>query len=161
MNLSLFQIFAFVLAGISVGGTFVPRFPSAVVAYAAMVCMYFAGVPYFDSGILIFWAVATIIVLGLMFLQPKALTGAWQGHGYVAGGTILGVVLGYLVAPAASAIILGGAVGAFLGTLAFMRTPRGPRFPIASSEFLQYLCAKGLPCVVASSMAALTIASAL
>lgn len=77
MNLSLFQIFAFVLAGLSVGGTFVPRFPSAVAAYAAMVCMYFAGVPYFDSGILIFWAVATIIVLGLMFLQPKALTGAW------------------------------------------------------------------------------------
>ncbi len=161
MNLSIFEIIAIVLAGVGVGGTFVPRFPAALCAFASILGMHFAGHPYFESKVLIFWCVATLIVLGLGFLQPKALTGARQGHSYVAGGTVVGVVLGYLVAPVASAIILGGAVGAFLGTFAFMRTPKGPRFAVSSSAFVQYLCAKGLPSVVAVSMAALTIASVL
>ena len=161
MNINFLEIIAFVLAGMGVGGSFLPRFPGAVCGYAAMVCMYFTGNVYYSGKVMIFWAVATVIVLGLNMLQPRALTMARQGHAYVSGGALVGVVLGYLVAPMASAIILGGAVGAFFGAFAYMRTPKSPRFDVTSSEFVQYLCAKGLPCVVTMSMAALTVASAL
>lgn len=161
MNIDYLEIMALVLSGIGVGGAFVPRFPAVVPAYAAMVLLHFAGMPYFESKILLFWAVATVIVLGLTMLQPRALTAARQGHAYVAGGCLAGVLLGYIVSPVASAIIIGGAAGAFLGTLAFMRTPKGPHFSVGSAEFVQYLCAKGLPVVVAMSMAALAVASAL
>ncbi len=151
MNISYLEIVSFVLAGVGVGGTFVPRFPSGVAAYLSMICMAFAGIPYFDAKVLIFWGVATVIVLGLEILQPRALTSTRHGHAYVAGGTVVGALLGYL----------GSAMGAFFGTMAFMRTPKGPHFAVASSEFMQYLCAKGLPAVVAISMVTLTVASAL
>lgn len=161
MNISYLEIVSFVLAGVGVGGTFVPRFPSSTAAYLSMICMALSGVPYFDAKVLIFWGVATLIVFGLEMLQPRALTATRHGHAYVAAGTVVGALLGYLASPTASAIILGAALGAFFGTMAFMRTPKGTRFAVASSEFMQYLCAKGLPAVVAISMVTLTVASAL
>ena len=72
MNISYLEIVSFVLAGVGVGGTFVPRFPSGVAAYLSMICMAFAGIPYFDAKVLIFWGVATVIVLGLEILPPRA-----------------------------------------------------------------------------------------
>lgn len=161
MNLSVLEIVALVVAGVSVAGTFVPRFPAVIGAFAAMVCMHFAGASYFDARTLIFWAIATVIVVGLGLLQPAALVNARQGHGYVAGGVVLGALLGYLMMASEATIILGGAVGAFLGALAYMNTPSSPRLSLGSAEFIQYLCAKGLPAVVATSMAALTMAVAL
>ena len=161
MNYHTLEIIAFVLASVSVLSTFIPRFPAVLCAYLGMLCMHYAGAVYIDSGILIYWAVATAIVLALDILQPRALTATRRGHAYVTGATIAGTLLGYVTVASAAGIIIGGAVGAFLGALAFMRTPAGPRFPRASSEFMQYLCAKGLPAVVTCSMAAITFATAL
>ena len=56
MNLSLLEIIALVLAGIGVGGAFVPRFPAVVCAFASILSMHFAGIPYFESKVLIFGA---------------------------------------------------------------------------------------------------------
>ena len=161
MTISTLEIISIILAGVAVGGSFVPRFPACIPAWLGLLCMHISGAPYVDSKVLIFWGIASIIVLMLGILQPKSLTGARQGHAYVVGATIVGVILGYLISPVSAAIILGGAVGAFFGALAFMRTPAGPRFPVASSEFLQYLCAKGLPAVISCAMAAIVIATAL
>lgn len=158
MNPEYLEIIALFLVGVCIGGSFKPRFPSTATAYAALLCMY-AG---HRDGIvvasdLVFWAVASALVVGMRFLQPRTLTNASQGHSFVNIGTLAGVLTGFVINPSSAAIILGGCLGAFAGTLAFMRMPRGPHFSIGSSQFMQYLCAKGLPAVVWCSMAAITI----
>lgn len=161
MTISTLAIIALLLAAAAVVGCFIPRFPAVVPAWIALLLMRLAGKPYATNQTLTFWGIAAVIVIMLAILQPRALTGARQGHAYVAGATIAGTLLGYLVSPVAATIILGGTVGAFLGTLAYMRTPKGPHFAVASSEFMQYLCAKGLPAVVSCAMAAIVVAMAL
>ena len=161
MTQSVPAIISLVLAVLAVGGCFIPRFPAVILGWLSLLGMHIAGAPYASSQVLIFWGIAAIIVLMLGILQPKALTAARAGHGYVCGATLVGVVLGYLVQPMAAAIIIGGALGAFLGCMAFMRTPSAPRFALSSPEFIQYLCAKGLPAVVTCSMAAIVAAMSL
>lgn len=158
---SILPILSLFLAGIAVGGSFVPRFPAALAAYAALSLAGFARAPYVTQNVLIFWGVATAIVLAMRIFQPKALTDTPHGHAYVAGATIAGTLVGFAITPSAATLILGAAIGAFLGTLAYMRTPAGPKFAIASSPFVQYLCAKGLPDVITCVMAAIVIASTL
>lgn len=159
MQTDIMEIAALVLAGLGVGCTFVPRLPHVLVGYASMLVMHFAGAPAIDGRMLLFWGVAAAIVLAVDWLQPRALTAARQGHGYVAGGTLVGAAWGYLISPSQATIIAGAFLGAFLGAMAYMRTPSGPRFGLASREFVQYTCAKGLPDIVTVSMA-LTTASA-
>lgn len=158
MNPSFLEIAALFLAGAGIGSGFRPRFPSALTAYISLVCIYAGGASGLEVADLIFWATATAMVAGLRVLQPRALSNALQGHAYVMTGALTGVLLGFLVSPSSGSIIVGGCAGAFAGTLAYMRTPRSPHFSVGSTEFVQYLCAKGLPSVVTCSMAAITIA---
>lgn len=159
---NLLTIFSLVLAGIAVSSCFIPRFPAAIASFIALVLVYFgsAAIPL-GSQTLIFWGIATIIVVALNYLQPKALTAARQGHAYVTGGTLIGTLLGYLAGPVTAYFIIGSAIGAFLGAWAYMRTPASPHLPITSRPFTQYLCAKGLPAIVSFSMAAIVIACVL
>lgn len=159
MTFTAISIITLILAIAAFASMFVPRIPGVLAAYAALVCAHLAGAAYVDAKILIYWGIATAIVLGLRMLQPKALVYTPQGQSYVALGTIAGVMLGYAVSPVSAALIAGGATGALLGAFVFMRTPAGPRLPLASSEFVQYLCAKGLPAIITSAMAAISIAS--
>ena len=98
-------------------------------------------------------------MLGLRVLQPKALVMTAKGLPYVALATIAGTAIGYMISPTAASVILCASAGAVLGAIAYMRTPAAPSIAIASSRFVEYLCAKGLPCVVTTSMAAIAIAS--
>lgn len=159
MTFTALSIITLVLAFAAVVATFVPRMPSAVASFAALVCAHFAGAVYVDAKVIIFWGVATAIVLGLRILQPSGLVNSTRGHGYVALGTLAGVLLGYVCSPVAAALILGGCAGAFLGAVAFMRTPAGQLCAVTSQRFIDFLCAKGLPCVVTTSMAAISVAS--
>lgn len=159
MTFTALSIITIILSLAAVVAVFVPRVPAVAAAYAALVCAHFAGAIYVDAKILIFWGVATAIVLGLRLLQPKALVMTPKGQPYVALAVIAGTLIGYMIAPTAASLILCGAIGAVLGAMAFMLTPAGPRFPVASRRFVEYLCAKGLPCVVAVSMAAIAVAS--
>ncbi len=161
MTFTALSIITLILSLAAVVATFVPRLPAVAASYAALVCAHLAGAVYVDTTVLVYWGVATAIVLGLRMLQPKALVEAGHGQGYVALATIVGVVLGYLCSPTAAAVILGGAIAAFLGATAYMRTPAGPGFGISSRHFIEYLCAKGLPCVVACSMSTIAVASLL
>lgn len=161
MNITALQILTLCLSVIALAACFVPRIPAALIALGGMVCAHFTAAHYPDTAMLIYWGVSTLIILGLRLLQPKALTALSVGLPYVAGGAIIGTVLGFLVKPSPALIILGSAIGAFLGTVAFMRTPKGLKMSPASKEFVDYLAAKGLPVVVASSMSAITIAAVL
>lgn len=161
MNPIMLQTISIALAGLTVGSIFIPRFPSSLCAFAALLILYFTGLSPLTSTAIVYWAIATAIVLGLDFLQPRVLTATRRGHAYVAAATLAGTLLGVVASPTTAAAIIGGAAGAFLGAMAYMRTPASPRYPVASSQFVQYLCAKGLPAVVACSMAAIILVSQL
>ena len=157
MTFTALSIISLILSLAAVVAMFVPRVP----AVPALVCAHFDGAVYINEKILIFWGVATAIVLGLRALQPKAIVLAKGGQAYVAVATLIGTLLGYLASATAAAIIIGGAVGSFLGATAYMRTPASPRLPLASQRFVEFLSAKGLPSIVTASMVAITIASQL
>lgn len=161
MTITPLEILSLVLAAVAVGACFFPRIPAVIPAWLSLLVMYFAGAPYCGSQVLVFWSVASLLVLMLRILQPKALTLTTNGNSYVVVATIAGTAVGYVCAPAAAAIIIGAAAGAFLGTVAYMSLPKGPHIPVASSEFIQYLCAKGLPAVVCCAMAAIVFAMAI
>lgn len=154
-------IIAIILAVIAIAGIFIPRFPAVVTGLLGLLCMHFAGAPFCDSKTIIFWSAASTIVLMLGILQPKALTAMRQGHSYIAAGAFIGALLGFIAANVVAAIIFGSALGAFLGAVAYNRTPKGPHIPFSSRQFIQYLCAKGLPAVVSCSMATIVFATAL
>ncbi|MDE6574211.1 MAG: DUF456 family protein [Muribaculaceae bacterium] len=157
MTATILPLISLFLAGIAVGGSFVPRFPSVPVAFIALLLSYFAPSTGITGSMLAFWAVASALATGINFLHPKALTGTSHGHAYVAGGTLTGTIAGLAITSATAT--LGACLGAFLGALAYMRTPASPRFTVASSQFVQYLAAKGLPDVLTCVMAALVIAA--
>lgn len=159
MTFTALSIITIILSLAAVVATFVPRIPSVAAAYAALVCAHLAGAIYVDAKTLIFWGVASAIVLGLRVLQPKALVMTAKGLPYVALATIAGTAIGYMISPTAASVILCASAGAVLGAIAYMRTPAAPCIAITSSRFVEYLCAKGLPCVVTTSMAAIAIAS--
>ena len=159
MTFTTLTILTIIFATVAVVAMFFPRLPAVIAAYASLLCAHFDGAVYVDGQVLVFWGVATVIVLGLRMLQPRALVFAYQGHAYVALGTMVGVALGYVVSAAAATLILGGVAGAFLGTLVYMSTPASPRLTMSSAPFREYLSAKGLPCVVSCTMATVAVVS--
>lgn len=156
--MDIFTITASVLAAAAVGLSFIPHFPAVVAGWLALLCAHLGGYSFINSKVLIFWGVASIIVIMLGILQPKVLTTARNGQGYVVGGAIAGALLGLLAANVTASIIAGSIIGAAFGAVAYMRTPKSPRLKITSPLFLQYLCAKGLPAVISCSMAAIVLA---
>ena len=161
MTPTVFQIFSIALAAIALVACFFPRTPAVLAAWLGLLSAHFAGAPYITGKVLTFWAVASVIVLMLDRLQPTALARTRSGLGYVAAGAIAGTAVGYACAPVVASFIIGAIAGAFLGTVAFMTLPGGPKKNIGSPEFIQYLCAKGLPAVVSCSQAAIVLASTL
>ena len=99
MTFTALSIITIILSLAAVVATFVPRIPSVAAAYAALVCAHLAGAIYVDAKILIFWGVASAIVLGLRVLQPKALVMTAKGLPYVALATIAGTAIGYMISP--------------------------------------------------------------
>ena len=134
--------------------SFYPIFPGAVPAYLAMFSLKWAGLPYshdFSNSTLTFWGIAVFIVLGITSLLPKPLAQSTRGLGFIAGGAMAGT--------AAGASIAGSLIGASLGALAYSRTHSGAALKFPSSQFVQYLCAKGLPAAVTMSISSIVILS--
>lgn len=156
MSLSTIDILSLVLALCGVVLSLLPRVPAVVASYAALVLAHFSAPEYIGTSTLVFWGIASAIVLGMEYLQPR--TPGIVGGAYVWAGAVVGTMLGFLASPSAAAVIIGSAAGAFLGSVAFMRTPRGPRFSIGSRRFVDFLCSRGLPAVVCCAIG--TIAAA-
>lgn len=92
-------------------------------------------------------------------MLPKGVTTSRNGVGYLVGAGIAGGLLGWAVSQ--QWIVLGVIIGVLLGALAYVTTPAGKHLKHFSSEFLQYLSAKGLPAVVIVSMALISVVWAL
>lgn len=133
---------------------FVPRLPAVLPAYAAMLLCRFGGICNFGNDTLIFWGVATLIALGITYMIPRNVAYSRVGVGFIGGGALVGAVLGMLTNTMAG-IIVCTAAGVLMGGIAYTRTMVGRNimsFP--SRRFFNYLGAKGLPAIVALSMAA-------
>lgn len=155
MNISALVILTLVLCVLALASCFVRRVSASLIAYGAMVCAHCVHAAAIGTYELVFWGIATAIILGLRWLRDGD---HWRraALAYTAGGAAVGAFLGAVVAPTQSAIIAGSALGSFLGALAYMRTPSSPHVPVGSRVFVEYLAAKSLPAIIACSMVAIT-----
>ncbi len=88
---------------------------------------------------------------GPLVHAAKSISGSRRGLGYIAGAALAGAMTGLVISHAW--MIIGGVAGAILGGIAYSKTPAGKALGFPSSKFLNYLCAKGLPAVIAVCMA--------
>ncbi|MDE6175135.1 MAG: hypothetical protein K2F88_06190 [Duncaniella sp.] len=136
------------LAGL--GLVFISNRYGIITVYAGLCCAASkASLPVTNT--LIFWGIATVIVVALSFMLPKSVSGSRRGLGYIAGAALAGAMVGLVISHAW--MIIGGVAGALLGGIAYSKTPAGKALGFPSSKFLNYLCAKGLPAVIAVCMA--------
>lgn len=136
---------------------YIPRGWGALVAYCGLFCLSFVPGLTVKTEALLFWGVAALITLGICSLLPDWVSRSRKGVGYIVTAAIAGTLVGMLISSAG--LIIGAVTGAFCGALAFSRTPEGKTLKFPSSEFLNYLCAKGLPAVVTACIAGLILST--
>lgn len=101
----------------------------------------------FGAGVYMFWGVAMIIVIALYFILPRSVSASRVGIPYIVTATLAGMLVGLAISHAA--MIIGAVVAAVLGGVTYARTPSGGVLGFPSAKFWNYLCAKGLPAVIA------------
>ncbi|MBQ4291326.1 MAG: DUF456 domain-containing protein [Muribaculaceae bacterium] len=141
----------------SLGLLFRPVVPPPFVAYAGLWLVNLSHKVWIDPNQLIFWGIAVVLLMLINFAKPDRAASA-TAAAYPSAGAIAGALLGIVVSPDNAGLIIGSALGALLGAVAFSRTPRGAaavKFP--TSKFFAYLCAVGLPAVVTACIAALPV----
>lgn len=130
---------------------FKPWIVAAVPAYVGLWLLHLSTKTTFHMWVFIFYGVATAIVVGLRYLSPKGEPdGRLSGNLYIGLGALMGCLLGMAIE--ARFMLLGTIIGAIMGQVAFSITPHGKWLRLSRSNFIQYLCAKGLPAVVAVAM---------
>lgn len=145
---------ATLLAGAGIVLAFFPRIPAALLSFAAMLVAALSGMVAFDSSQLWFWGTAAVIAGGISWLVP-ALPDV-QGRCYTVGAALVGALVGLLGGTPAW-VIIASAAGAFLGFLAYSRTPRGTAAGVSAGQ-VERLAALALPAVVNFSMVMLIFA---
>lgn len=126
-----------------------PIIPATLIGYGAMWVLSYGNHVTFSKDTLMFWGAATMIVLVIYSSQAQDSSDA-KGSGYIATGALVGSIIGMLSTHAG--IIIGAALGAILGFVAYCRTPQGASIKLPSKEFISQLAAKGLPTVVTISI---------
>ncbi len=133
-----------------------PRWIAAIPAFAGLVLLhlsYFIAVP---TSTFVFWGIATALVAGIVYMSPQGEPdGNRASNLYVGISAIAGCLLGILLG--ARIMILGVVLGAFIGQMAYSRTPAGSWMRFPSSTFMQYFAAKCLPVIVAVSIVGISI----
>ena len=129
--------------------TFRPIIPSVLLSYAAMWVLSSNNHIFISSHNLLFWDIATMFVLLITMAQSPSNHNTHE-LGYIGVGTLSGSLVGMVVSHAG--IIIGAAIGAFMGLLAFCRTPNGKNISFPSRVFISQLASKGLPTIVTMSI---------
>lgn len=135
-----------------------PLIPASLLSYVAMWILGYSEYATFSKDTLIFWGMATIIVLIINSSQAHNTSNS-NGTGYITSGSFVGCIVGMLTSHAG--IILGAALGAIAGFVAYCHTPKGSAIKLPSKEFISQLAAKGLPTVVTMSTIGTTLDSLL
>lgn len=126
-----------------------PLIPAAIIGYGAMWVLSYGNHITLSKDVLMFWGAATMIILVINSSQAQDADNA-KGAGYIASGALVGCIVGMLTTHAG--IILGAAIGAILGFVAYCRTPQGLTNKFTVKEFIGQLAAKGLPTIVTLSI---------
>ena len=133
-----------------------PRWVAAVPAFAGLVALhlsYYIAVP---ASTFIFWGIATALVAGIVTMSPQGEpAGRRASNLYVGVSAMAGCLLGILVG--ARIMILGVILGAFIGQMAYSRTPAGTWLRADTGTFLRYFAAKCLPVIVAVSIVGIAV----
>ncbi len=143
-------IISVLLTGASAVLAYRARWEAVLLSFAALVFGKLCGLPL-DSSFLIFWGVASLIVIAIYFLLPLQVRSSRVGLPFFCTGALVGAFVGLLLNSVA-AVIVGSAAGVLLGAVAFSRMEAGRVLGFPSKKFFNYLCAKGLPLVVIFSM---------
>ncbi len=135
---------------------FKPWYVAALPAYCGLCFLHFSDkLPLYPTWVLIFYGAATLMVMGLRYISPKGEPdGQITGNLYLGLGALMGCLLG-MIDP--RFMLLGTIIGTIIGQIAFSRTPNGKWLLFSKSNFIQYLCAKGLPAIVAVAMMGLAV----
>lgn len=150
-----------IIAGIFLAGAltlaFMPRggVCAPVAALVSLWCALLGAGGWSMWPILLFWSVATALVLGIYRLSADQPRPGRTAGAYVTGGALAGAVVGMIMTTSA-AVIIGAVAGAFCGAFAFSRTPGGRQI-----AFTALLLRCGLPAVVVMSMAATALGAML
>ncbi len=133
------------------------RVAAAVPAYAGMLMLHMSYFIEANTGWLLFWGAATVMVAALVYMQPQGEIDGYKGSNlYVASSAIAGALLGMVVDP--RIMVLGIILGAFVGQMAYSRTPHGRWMAQAGGKvMLHYYAAKCLPVVVATAIIGISI----
>ena len=157
----VFQVILLVLGILCLFGAlvllFYPRWVTAAVpAFAGLVLLhwsYFIAVP---TSTFVFWGIAMAMIWGITYMSPSGeIDGRGSSNIYVSTSAIAGALLGMIVDP--RIMVLGVIIGAFVGELAYSRTPHGKWLSQSTPVFLRYYCAKCFPAVVAVSIIGIAI----
>ena len=129
---------------------------AAVPAFVGMVLLHLSYCIAVKTGTFIFWGVATALVAGLAYMSPAGEPdGQRASNLYIGTSAIAGCLLGMIVG--ARIMVLGVVLGAFVGQLAYSRTPAGSGMRQPASTVLQYFAAKCLPAIVAVAQVGIAI----
>lgn len=123
----------------------------AVAAYAGAWALRTSGYSPVGSRLLLFWAIAVLIVVSIEMSRQTKLTAPFRARCFIVGGAIAGMAAG-LVFHQAGAII-GAAAGALLGGVAHMGLSRQRDIRTVA----RWVVAVGLPAVVTVSLVALGV----
>lgn len=145
------MVMSVIFIAVAVALAYLSRWQAAPVAYIALCTGCLSGYASEDTAQLIFWAAATVIVLGISYLLPAQVRNSRVGVGYMSTGALAGCFVGMLLNSLAG-VVTATAAGVALGLVAYSRLADGERLDFPSRKFLNYLCAKGLPLVVTFSM---------
>lgn len=135
-----------------------PWWVAAVPAFAGMLLLHLSTAIFVKREALIFWGAAATVVVMIRYLAPGGGDnggGGITGNLYVAGGAVVGALLGIVTNPAV--IVLGAIAGAVLGALAFSRTPRGRWRKLRGPALIQWFCARCLPAIVAVAIMGISV----
>lgn len=151
----LISILAIAAGLFGIIGSIVPGLPGPPVSWVGMLLLYFLGGTNGDgdrmsAGILILWAVLTILVTILDYVIPSAFTRTTGGSRHASRGSIVGLIIGCFFTP------IGMILGAFLGAYFFERywghKENGPAMKAAGGAFLGFLTGTGIKLVASGIM---------
>lgn len=129
---------------------------AAIPACVGMVLLHMSYFIAVKTGTFVFWGVATAMVAGLAYMSPPGEPdGQRASNLYIGASAIAGCLLGMIVG--ARIMVLGVVLGAFVGQLAYSRTPAGRWMRQPVSTFAQYFAAKCLPAIVAVAQVGIAI----
>lgn len=154
MNIVLL-ILGILLLALSIYLCVKPHIPAVIAAYGGIWMLQWSEFLAFPSVMLTYWGIMVMFVLIIVTMLPQNLVKATQGTTHITLASLCGMLSGATLGYAS--LIIGAFVGAAVGGVIFARTPKGAGLNFPSSRFLQYVCAKGLPAIIAISLVGIAI----